>query len=63
MFESGDGDQIQILNFSDIETQLISENTAVIAYVIELGILNEKQKSSMKRTCTSTWIKENDAWL
>ncbi|RUT72488.1 nuclear transport factor 2 family protein [Flavobacterium cupreum] len=62
MFESGDGDKIKILNFSDIETQVIGENSAVIAYLIELGIEDDKQKAPMKCACTSTWIKEGEKW-
>ena len=63
MFESGDGDKIKVLNFSDVETQLIVENAAVIAYQIELGIANDKQKASMKCACTSTWTIENNNWV
>lgn len=62
MFESGDGDKIKVLDISDIESQLIAENTAIIAYAIELGITDDKQKSTMKCACTSTWIKDNN-WV
>ncbi|MBF4515832.1 nuclear transport factor 2 family protein [Flavobacterium sp. ANB] len=63
MFESGDGDKIKVLNISDVETKLISENTAIIGYIIELGITDDKQNSPTKCACTSTWIKENDNWV
>ena len=63
MFESGDGAKIKVLNFSDIETQLVAENAAIIAYSIELGIVDNKQKAPMKCACTSTWIKENNDWV
>lgn len=63
MFESGDGNKIKVLNFSDIETQLLAENAAVVAYSIELGIVDKKQKAPMKCACTSTWIKENNNWV
>lgn len=63
MFESGDGDKIKALDFSDIKTQLLAENTAVIAYTIELEIVHDKQKASLKCACTSTWIKENNNWV
>lgn len=63
MFESGDGDKIQVLNFSDIEAQLVAENTAIIAYVIALGITDNKEKAPMKCACTSTWIKEKNNWI
>jgi len=62
MFDSGDGDKIKVLNFSDVKTQLVAENTAVIAYLIELGITDEEQKAPAKCACTSTWIKENNNW-
>lgn len=62
MFESGDGDKIKVLNISDIETQLLAENNAVIAYSIELGIV-DNQKAPTKCACTSTWIKENNNWV
>jgi ketosteroid isomerase-like protein len=62
MFESGDGDKIRVLNFSDIEAQLIAENNAIIAYQIELGMADDEQKSPMKCACTSTWVKENNNW-
>ncbi|MDQ1166060.1 nuclear transport factor 2 family protein [Flavobacterium sp. SORGH_AS_0622] len=63
MFESGDGDKIKVLNISDIEAQLLTENTAIIAYSIELGMADGTKKSSMKCACTSTWIKENNNWV
>jgi len=63
MFESGGGDKIKVLNFSDVETQLIVENAAVIAYQIELGIVDDKQKAPMKYACTSTWSIENNNWV
>lgn len=63
MFESGDGDKIKVLNFSDVETQLIVENAAVIAYQIELGLVDDKQKAPMKCACTSTWTIENNNWV
>ncbi len=63
MFESGDGDKIKVLGISDIEAQLLIENTAVIAYSIELGMADDTKKSSMKCACTSTWIKENNNWV
>lgn len=62
MFDSGDGDKIKVLNFSDVKTQLVAENTAVIAYLIELAITDDEQKEPAKCACTSTWIKENNNW-
>ena len=63
MFESGDGNKIKVLSFSDVETQLIGQDGAVIAYQIELGIADDKQKAPMKCACTSTWTKDNNNWV
>lgn len=63
MFESGDGDKIQVLNISDVESQLITENTAIIGYSITLAIADDQQKTPVKCACTSTWIKEQDNWV
>ena len=63
MFESGDGNKIKVLSISDVESQLIAENTAIIAYQIELGMTDDKQKAPMKCACTSTWIKQNNNWV
>jgi len=62
MFESADGNKIKVLNISNVETQLLAENTAITAYQIELQMADEKQES-MKCICTSTWIKENNNWV
>ncbi|MCC9065612.1 nuclear transport factor 2 family protein [Flavobacterium piscisymbiosum] len=63
MFESGDGDKIKVVNFSNVESQLVGENTAVLGYIIELAIAGDKQKAAIKCACTSTWIKENSSWV
>ena len=63
MFESGDGNKIKVINFSDIETQQLGQDSAIIAYSIQLGIADDDQKSPMKCACTSTWIKENNNWV
>lgn len=63
MFESADGNKIKVLNISDVETQLLAENTAVTAYQIELEMADDKQNTQMKCVCTSTWIKENNNWV
>ena len=63
MFDSADGNKIKVLNISDVETQLLAENTAVTAYQIELEMADHKQNTPMKCVCTSTWIKENNNWV
>ena len=63
MFESGDGDKIKVLGISDVEAKSIADHTAIIGYVIELGIADNKQNSPMKCACTSTWIKKNNNWV
>lgn len=62
MFESGDH-KIKVIGFSDVEAQSLSENAAVIAYKIELGMEVNKQENSMKCVCTSTWVQENNNWV
>lgn len=54
MFESGNGDKIKVLGISNVEAQLISDTTAIIGYLIELGIADDKEKTPMKCACTST---------
>jgi hypothetical protein len=61
MFESGEGNKIKVLGYLDVISQLPTQQTAVTAYVIEL--LDTKENKSVKCSCTSTWIKENDRWL
>ena len=63
MFESADGNKIKVLNISNVETQLLAENTAVTAYQIALEMTDAKQNTQMKCVCTSTWIKENNNWV
>lgn len=63
MFESADGNKIKVLNISDVESQLLAENTAVTAYQIELEMADAKQNTPMKCVCTSTWINENNNWV
>ena len=62
MFESGAGNKIKVVNITNFQTQIIGES-AISAYVIELGNMDDNDKSPTKCACTSTWIKENDRWL
>lgn len=44
MFESGDGDKIKVLGFSDVNSQNLTEDNAVTAYVIELEDTRQKNQ-------------------
>jgi len=61
MFDSGSGANYKGLNITGAETQTINDNTAVIAYLIEIG--KEDGNEPMHCACTSTWLKENDNWV
>ncbi|NCU05769.1 MAG: nuclear transport factor 2 family protein [Chitinophagaceae bacterium] len=63
MFDSGAGAKIKVMNIDGIETQTIADNTAVIAYLIEIGTTENEQGHPMKCACTSTWVKENNNWV
>lgn len=63
MFDSGEGSQLKVLDISDFEDEIIGENSAVIAYLIELEYGANDHKSSGKCACTSTWVKENNNWV
>lgn len=62
MFESGQGDKIKVIDISNVEVQSAGEDSAVIAYIIELKVM-DNQKPAMKCACTSTWVKENANWV
>jgi len=62
MFDSGQTNKIKVLNIYDVKEKLISENTAVIGYLLDFTILDDSQKTLIKCVCTSTWIKENNKW-
>lgn len=62
MFDSGKGDKIKVVSITNFESQIIGES-AVIAYIIELGIIDKENNPPVKCACTSTWIKENNNWL
>ncbi|TZF85998.1 nuclear transport factor 2 family protein (plasmid) [Pedobacter sp. BS3] len=63
MFDSGKDRQLNVLNISDTQMQKINEDSAVIAYLIELEYNVQGKKSSGKCACTSTWVKENGKWV
>lgn len=51
------------MKISEVNVQIINQDTAIIGYEIEFGIADEKENNSMKCVCTSTWIKENNDWF
>ncbi|SMD08735.1 nuclear transport factor 2 family protein [Pedobacter nyackensis] len=63
MFDSGEGSRLKVLNISDAQSEIMSEDSAVVAYLIELEYGAENKKSSGKCACTSTWIMENGNWV
>lgn len=62
MFDSGEGKQTKVLNISGEEIQMMND-TAVIAYLIELEYNVDGQGSSRKCACASAWVKENSNWV
>lgn len=63
MFDSGEGRHLKVLNISDVESEIIGEDNAIIAYLIELEFGVDDQKISEKCACTSTWVKEDKNWV
>ncbi|TCC99483.1 nuclear transport factor 2 family protein [Pedobacter hiemivivus] len=63
MFDSGAGNQLKVVDISDAESEIIAEDTAVLAYLVELEYSMEGRKSSGKCACTSTWVKVNKNWV
>lgn len=59
MFESQKNKQTKVLNISNVISQTIGNNTAIIAYLIDL----EYAGQNMSCACTSTWVKQDDSWL
>lgn len=63
MFASGAGRQIKLLDISGEESQVINEDTAVIAYLTGFEYITGNDRSSFRCACTSTWVKENGNWV
>lgn len=63
MFESGANYNIKVVNITDVESQMVGENAAVVAYSIELNTNDKEQPGPLKCACTSTWVKENNNWV
>lgn len=63
MFESGNDKQLKVQDISNVEVQVINENTAVIAYIITIAYSADGKKSLNNCVCSSTWIMENGNWL
>lgn len=62
LFESGKDREFKIKSFSQIETQIIGENTAVIGYQLEIEYVMQGKKTTMTCVCTSTWTKDKNGW-
>ncbi|MCD2422102.1 nuclear transport factor 2 family protein [Niabella pedocola] len=63
MFESGAGRQLKVLDISGAQSQVINEDTAIIAYRIGFEYITGENRSSFRCVCASTWVKENDNWV
>jgi len=63
MFDSGEGSKLKVLNISEEQSAILGEDSAIIAYLVELEYGAENQKSSGKCACTSTWVRENQNWI
>lgn len=62
MFDSGEGRKTKVLKISGNKTEMLNDS-AVIAYLIELQWEMKGMKSSAKCACTSTWVKEAGEWV
>lgn len=62
MFDSGEGRKTKVLDISGDKTELINDS-AVIAYLIEIEWEMQGKKTSGKCACTSTWVKEDGNWV
>ena len=58
MFDSHKDMSTKVENISDAQTQMLTENTAIIIYQIDVTYGDKK----MRCACTSTWQKENENW-
>jgi ketosteroid isomerase-like protein len=63
MFDSSENMQLKIIEISSTATQVIGEQTAVIAYRITMEYSIEGKNSPFNCACTSTWIKEDGQWV
>ena len=63
MFDSGAGSKLKVVRISGVETQRIGENSAIIAYLIDIGVKDNEQKPPVQCACASTWITENGNWV
>ena len=62
MFDSSEGKQLKVVGISGEEVQLMNDS-AVIAYLIELEYRADGKQSSDKCACASAWVKENNKWV
>ncbi len=62
MFDSGEGRALKVLAISNVVTQVLND-TALMAYHIQLSYAVDGQESSGNCACASTWLRENGRWV
>jgi len=64
MFDSSENMQLKVIEISSTTTQVIHDQTAVIAYRITLEYRVDGKNTPFNCACTSTWVKEeDDQWV
>lgn len=61
-FDSAGNMKLTVKDISHIESQMIHDTSAVIAYQITLAYDMEGKTQTNSCACSSTWSKENDQW-
>ncbi|GAB3018750.1 hypothetical protein GCM10027051_24770 [Niabella terrae] len=62
MFASGANRKMKVLDISGVQTQIL-DDTAVIAYLIDLEFEMETGPSVYSCACSSTWVKDNGEYV
>lgn len=64
MFESGAGHRFKVKSISGAESQVLNENSAIIAYLIDLDFEVDGKTTSGKCACSSTWVRTDQGnWV
>jgi len=63
MFDSSENMQLKVIEISSTATQVIREQTAVIAYQITMEYKIDGKNTAFHCACTSTWVQEDDQWI